>query len=291
MFEQLALKFGCKPDTVVTIFVTISVFTAGIIINSIINNLRIFKERRRYRKYFHTLVNNIVKYSSKQHFELEKSIKLFTINNQESYFVVQLTENSFQLFEKISFEKIYDSFFAGLTWKNTLRMKALNSILNQTALAKKVNENMRTDIDSLDKKFRNYEESWNESINSIRKIYDTLRQQNYSRTIKKELLPFYADLDKIVKEWSHQPDRAHRVMVKRFIVDKLNSNFFENHKTLEIAISIQNHNIDATMSFLNMENILEIYANLFRTYSRIHHNYSRIVKNAQLILIKTTFFR
>lgn len=291
MFEEIASKFGCKVDTIVTLFVTITIFTASIIINSFINNRKIFKERKRYRKYLYTLIDNIRKYSVKQSVELDKTVKLFTMQNQESYFVIQLTENSLNLLDKISFEKIYDSFFAGLTCKNRLRMKALNCILNQTALVKTVNSNIRSDIESLDKKFHCYEESWNKSVDLIRKSYDNLRQQNFSGTIKEELIPFLIDLDKIINEWSHQPDRAHRIMVKQFIVDKLNSNFFENHKTLEIAITIQNHNIDATMSYLNMENILELYANLFKGYSRIHRNYPRIVELAQYILEKTAFFK
>ncbi|HKJ80497.1 MAG TPA: hypothetical protein VJ954_00625 [Ignavibacteriaceae bacterium] len=213
------------------------------------------------------------------------------MENQESYFVIQLTENSLNLIDKISFEKIYDSFFAGLTYKNSLRMKALNCTLNQSALIKTINGNIRTDIESLDKKFHNYEQSWNENIDSIRKIFDNLRQQNASGTIKKEYIPLLRDLDKIISEWSHQTDRAHRVKVRQFIVEKLNSNFFEYHKTLEIATMIQNFNIEATMSYSNMENILELYANLFRSYSRLHRNYYRIVGLSQRILIKTSLFK
>jgi len=103
MFEHLACEWGCKTDTVVTVFVTTTIFTSGIIINSIINNLRIFKERRRYRKYFHSLIDSIRKYAEKQQIELNKTVKLFSIENQESYGVIQLTENSLHLMDRISF--------------------------------------------------------------------------------------------------------------------------------------------------------------------------------------------
>ena len=189
--------------------------------------------------------------------------------------------------DRISFEKLYESFFAIITIKNELRIHAFNCIHNRTALVKKVNENMRSDIETLDKKFHHYEEEWNQSVDSIRKIYDTLRQQKSSDTLPKEILPFLIDLDKIIREWAQQSDRAHRSKVKQFIIDKLNSNFFENHKSLEIAITIQNHNINATMSYINMENILRLYANLFSTYSRIHGNYCRIIPKAQKILNRT----
>jgi hypothetical protein len=291
MFEHLACAWGCKTDTVVTVFVTLSVFTIGIIINIIINNIRIFKERRRYRKYFHTLIKNLRKYSLKQSNELDKSVVKFTMKNQESYFVIQLTENSLNLIDKISFEKIYDSFFVGLTCKDTLRMKALNCMLNQSALLKTINSNIRTDIESLDKKFHDYEQVWNDNVDSIRKVFDNLRQQNASGTIKKEFIPLLKDLDKIISEWSHQPDRAHRVIVRQFIVDKLNSNFFESHKALDLATMIQNYNIDAIMSYSNMENILELYANLFKSYSRLHRNCNRIVGLSQRILTRTALIK
>jgi hypothetical protein len=290
MFENLALKLGCKPDTIVTVTVTLAVFTAGILVNAFINYCKSRNERQKYRKYINTLIDNIKKYSTRQSKELDKSLSSFVLANQNPFFITELTENSLNLIDKISFDKVYAAFLTGLTFKKSLRIKALNCILNQTALIKKVNENIRIEIDELDKKFHTYELSWNNSIESIRKIYDNLRQQNASGTLDIKTRPFLIDMDRIVQAWSVQKDRAHRVIVKNLIVDKLDSKFFEKHKSLEIAITVQNYNIDAIMSYLNMEHILSLYRGLFSTYSRINRNYNRIVGKSQRILQKVTLY-
>jgi hypothetical protein len=291
IIEEIAKFLSCKTDTVVTILVTISIFLAGLLTNALISRIKKSGERKSYRKYFYSLIENIRDYSCRYAPSLKESIDNLIIENQPLFIIKRRTENSFQTFDKIQFEKIYEAFFSGIICKKKLRRKAFNFILNYTTLIKFYYDAFPNDIEKLHATFQRFENEWNTNIDNIRNVYEVLRQQYFSNTLNPIYFDFFKEFDSIIQVWFSKEDRTNRLILKTFIIDKLDTQFFKKYKELEIAPRLEIHSADALLAFSNMLHTLDNYKRHFGNYYWLIKQCDRKMAVAQKILTKTNLNR
>lgn len=287
LIEKIANYLSCKPDTVVTILVTISIFLVGLLINSIISSIRKSSERKNYRKYLYSLVENIREYSIKYVPSLMESIENLKIENQPVYILKRRTENSFHTFDKIPFEKLFESFFSGIIFKKKLRRKSFNFILNYTMLIKFYYDSFPKDIEKLYTTFQIFEKEWNANMDNIRNIYEILRQQRFSNKLDPSHIELFQEFDSILQIWFSNADRTNRKILKTLIIDKLDQNFFIKHKALEITPRLEILAADALLSYSNMQQTLDNFKRHLGNYYWLLKQCDRKMAVAQKILVKT----
>jgi len=291
IIEKLANLLSCKTDTVVTIIATVTIFIVGLLINLIAYRIKRSVERRNYREYYYSLIANIREYSIRQAKGLKESIDNLKIDNQPLFIIKRRTENSFNTFDKVSFDKLYNSFFSGWIFKRMIRRKAFNFILNYNALIKFYYDSFPKDIERLDTTFRRFEDSFNANIDNIRNIYELLRQKYFSNKLDQNYITLFLEFDSILQIWIANPDKTNRNILKTYILDKLDSQFFSKYKSLEIATRLEISTSDALLAYLNMEQTLDNFSRHFSNYYWLLKQYERKIRMAQTILVKTNFIK
>lgn len=275
--ENLANQLSCKPDTIVTILVTLTIFISGLLVNILASRIRVSSERRRYRKYFSSLIINILDYTTRQALEFELLVKQLDIKNPSNPTLSHITENSLHLVDKLPFDKVYESYFSGITFYKKTKREAFTTILNRTELIRRIDTNLLNDFKVLDEKFRIYEDSWNNNVNHIRSIFDCLRQKYFAKELDDPMSELVIDLNEIIKNWKSQKNNTSRYIVKTFILDKFDDSFYGKHKKLQVITELQNYWTDAIADYKNMENVYELYYNIFYKYKDKYEEYNKTI--------------
>ena len=291
LIQEIANLLSCETDTIVTIFITVAIFISGILVNLCNTRIRKSIDRRNYRNFVQELITNIRIYTKKQSKEFEKFHKTLRIDNHQPFVIKRKSESSLSTFNKIPIEKIYDSFLGGIFCNNKKRRKGLRFILNNTLLIENIDSELPQDIDKMLSKFSQYENSWDKSIDEIRKIYDSLRQQYISQSLNPNYLPLFKDMNEILSEWKISENATNRTYVKEKIIDVLPHKIIQKYNGLDLVILFQNSTIEAKLAYDNMENTISIYANMFSDYQRIFNNYDRKMKIATRIISVRNFCR
>lgn len=285
IIQQLANLLSCKTDTIITIITTLTVFVSGVSVNLIIIRINKAVKRLNYRIFFREIIEDIILYTSKQAKEFDRFDKTLKMDNQNNFILNRKIENSLNTFDKIPIEKIYDSFFCGLTINKKKRRKYLRSILNNTQIIKDISFNLSSVIKEMITDFNKHEEVWNKCIDEIRKEYDVLKQQHLAQTINQEHLALFYDFDKMFSDWVSIDDRRNRVIIKEKIIDNIKYNMIIKYKSLQLVIKIENSIIEAISAYENMDAILKLYFEIFSDYKFEFNNYCRKMNKA-LVLIK-----
>lgn len=271
--ENIAGCLSVKSDTIVTVLFSFLIFTAGVLVKIVFGLIQKHYERKRIRAYFKHIIENIVEYTRKQIEPFDRIISALQMKNHEMIYFTSISANSLNLFEKLSFNKVYDAFFSGIVSNQKKRREAFNQLQNKSELIRQINNKLSTDISELENKFHIYEQGWNNEIDRIREFFDNIRQQHFSGSIDPKLSGFVLNLNEIFSEWAKQDDRANRAIVKEFIVDNLDSDFYRQYKDLKEAMVLQNYSISALMFYKNMENIYNSYSELFTQYRSDYLDY------------------
>ena len=271
--ENIADFLSVTSDTIVTVLFSFIIFTAGVLVNVVFKLIQRYFERKRTRVYFFSIIENIAEYTKKQIDPFDKIITSLQMKNHEMIYFTSISANSLNLFEKLSFDKVYDAFFSGIVFNRKKKREAFNQIQNKSELIRQINYKLSTDISELENKFHIYEQDWNKEIDRIREFYDNIRQQQFSGSLDHKLTDFALSFNEIFYEWSQQEDRANRTIVKAFLIEKLDSDFFRQYKEFKEAMVLQNYSISALMFYKNMENIYNSYSDIFAHYSSDYLDY------------------
>jgi hypothetical protein len=121
IIECIANELHCKTDTIVTISVPIFVFIIGLFINYLSSRIKLSNERKQYRKYFTSLIKNVMDYTPKQRIEFDKIIHSLSMKCNNEIRFAQITENSLNLVNKLSFDKLFDSYFNGYSFQKNIK--------------------------------------------------------------------------------------------------------------------------------------------------------------------------
>ena len=284
VIQQLSDFLSCKTDTVVTILMTLVIFISGILVNVIIIIARNLYDRLNYRRFFKELIVSICFYTNKQAVAFDKFKQSLRMDNQGTFYLSRYIENSLNTFDKLSIDKIYDSYFQSIRCNNKIRRKAFRFILNNTQLIRDINCDLPLDTEKMIMEFSKYENEWHKTTDDIRKIFDELRQHFLANSIKQEYMPLFTDLNKVFVDWKNVGYNSNRKVIKEVIVDAIFNNIIGKYKSIDIVVNLENLTIDATMAYRNMENIISLYSNLFSGYHRIFVNYERKMKVALKVM-------
>lgn len=271
--ENIADFLSVTSDTIVTVLFSFIIFTAGVLVNVVFKLIQRYFERKRTRVYFFSIIENIAEYTKKQIDPFDRIITSLQMKNHEMIYFTSISANSLNLFEKLSFDKVYDAFFSGIVFNRKKKREAFNQIQNKSELIRQINYKLSTDISELENKFHIYEQDWNKEIDRIREFYDNIRQQQFSGSLDHKLTDFALSFNEIFYEWSQQEDRANRTIVKAFLIEKLDSDFFRQYKEFKEAMVLQNYSISALMFYKNMENIYNSYSDIFAHYRADYLDY------------------
>lgn len=271
--QNIADCLSVKTDTIVTVLFSFIIFTAGVLVRIVFRLIQRYCERKRIRAYFKIIIENIAEDAKKQIEPFDRIITSLQMKNHEMIYFTSVSANSLNLFEKLSFDKLYDAFFSGIVFNRKKRRDAFNQLQNKSELIRQINNKLSTDITELENKFHIYEQGWNKEIDRIREFFDNIRQQHFSGSIDPKLTGFVLNLNEIFYEWAKQDDRANRTIVKAFIIDHLDSDFYRQFKEHKEAMVLQNYSISALMFYKNMENIYNSYSDLFAQYRSDYLDY------------------
>lgn len=289
IIQLLANLLTCNTDTIVTILTSFAILISGVCVNLIIIRIKRVFARLNYRIFFREIIEDIILYALKQAEGFDELIKTLKMDNQK-FCLNKKFENSLNTFEKLPIEKIYDSFFCGFTINKKKRRKHLRSILNNTQIIKEISLDLSLNIKQLMNDFNKHGEVWDSNVDEIRKEYDILKQQHLANTINPAYFPLFNDLNKIFIDWTKIPDNKNRTIIKSEIIDKLKNNVILNYESLEGIIKIKNSTIEAISAYENMEELLNIYVEIFSDYNSIYSDYCRnINKSIELIKVRNIY--
>jgi len=292
MIEWLNNIFGIENNVSVPILISLIVFLIGGLASYIFNKVREFSSRVRTRRIFYSLLHGVIinlKIKEKHTYKFYPEIR---INHEGGWYLPYTTISYLETFFELDFNDIYFSFRKKFYWKlcsKKIRYRAFNRIWSILRNLRFFEAKLEQDLEKMINRFDSFHKEYGINLEEYRKYHDDLSRNIEGMEIPKSELTLYNYLmaqDKIWLDWQQLDEKKRTsffITYNQLVKPVLELN--RKNSDLPITQEADDLLLACTHQFIEMENTLNIYQEIFKQYYRTYRE-AHIILEKCLNIIK-----
>lgn len=259
----IAEYLGTNANTIVTIFTTIIIFSAGLIASIISRYLSTLSKRRKSKEYFRYLLTEISNAIKNQSIEFKKFADSLTLSKDIDFTLYQRPNPHLFTWERVSFNSNYDAFFGNkLICRIKKKRKAFNKVYEHITNIQNIEKINQVQFNTVVSDYNKYQESWNIASTQIISVFNEILYLPDEVLNKKE---FVESFSLIILEWEKYKDARNMEAIIKNIIPKLiemcdNYEYFKQSLVIKMSINEMKHAYD------NLNELITKYKELFQYY-------------------------
>ncbi|CAM4254099.1 Phage abortive infection protein [Zobellia roscoffensis] len=292
MIEWINNTFGIKNDVSIPILISLIVFIVGGIASYLLHKIRQYSSRTRTRKVFYSLLEEVITNLKVKEKHTSKFYSEIKTDHEGGWYLPYTTISFLETFFELDFNDIYFSFRKKFYWKfcsRKIRYKAFNRIWSVLRNLRFFEQKLERDLEKMVSRFDLFHKEYGVKLEEYRKYHDDLSRKTEGMQIpksEKKLFDYLMAQDKIWLDWQQLDEKKRTsffITYNQLVKPVLELN--RKNSDLPITQEADDLLLACTHQYIEMENTLNIYQEIFKQYY-LTYRQARVILKKCLEIIK-----